>query len=262
MAAVGITQFRLHFRERLNALCRDRISIAELCRKSGINRQQFNKYLSGQSLPSVYNLLAIAEALDLDVTEFFAPAGPAAHYPTSPAALFAAAPAGSHPVSRGYYIERVATGDDERTMVKAISRIWTDGALLRYRRKVPIRSRFAGRTRMWTQDGFVHESARSTFIYYMNPKVPENFGAHLLHRRGITGNDLLGLRLSVGSLVSDEPNSTATYFEYAGERPGLIGLMRSCGVLPAQLQTERDRSIMALLIEAAETHGRLQMRVI
>jgi transcriptional regulator with XRE-family HTH domain len=48
------------FAENLFALTTARGSIAEVCRQTGINRQQFNKYLAGASLPSEKTLDKLA----------------------------------------------------------------------------------------------------------------------------------------------------------------------------------------------------------
>ncbi len=42
--------------DNLRLLCSHYRSIAKVCRKLSINRAQFNKYLSGQSRPTAYNL--------------------------------------------------------------------------------------------------------------------------------------------------------------------------------------------------------------
>ena len=39
------------FAENLRLLCSHYASVAEVCRRIGMNRQQFNKYLSGASTP-------------------------------------------------------------------------------------------------------------------------------------------------------------------------------------------------------------------
>lgn len=48
------------FAANLRLLCSRQGSTAQVCRKVGINRQQFNKYLSGQHIPSAANIRAIA----------------------------------------------------------------------------------------------------------------------------------------------------------------------------------------------------------
>ena len=41
-----------NFSINLRIICDQQISVAHICRKMEINRQQFNKYLSGQIYPS------------------------------------------------------------------------------------------------------------------------------------------------------------------------------------------------------------------
>lgn len=61
------------FARNLRRICAETASIAEICRDTGINRQQFNKYLSGKSTPSTRTLRKICERLDITETELFAP---------------------------------------------------------------------------------------------------------------------------------------------------------------------------------------------
>src|SRR6056297_1438254 len=49
------------FTDNLAHLCSYHPSIAEVCRRIGLNRQQFNKYLSGQSRPSRANMRRICD---------------------------------------------------------------------------------------------------------------------------------------------------------------------------------------------------------
>jgi len=45
-------------------------SVSQFCRGYGFNRQQFNRYIAGQSRPSANNLLRIAEAFGLEPEDF------------------------------------------------------------------------------------------------------------------------------------------------------------------------------------------------
>ena len=49
------------FSANLNLLCSYQRSIAEVCRKLKLNRQQFNRYLNGQSRPSRHNMRRICD---------------------------------------------------------------------------------------------------------------------------------------------------------------------------------------------------------
>lgn len=59
------------FSENLRLLCAERPSIAQICREIGVNRQQFNRYLSGESLPSAHNLYRIARHFGVSEKDLF-----------------------------------------------------------------------------------------------------------------------------------------------------------------------------------------------
>ena len=63
------------FSENLRALCLKRGTIAVVCRDLGINRQQFNKYLSGASLPNAATLSKLSQYFDVDQFQFFHSSG-------------------------------------------------------------------------------------------------------------------------------------------------------------------------------------------
>ena len=64
-----------NFSDNLRTLCAEHGSVAQICRAIGINRQQFNRYLSGKSMPSAHNLRRIARHFSIPEAELFAPAG-------------------------------------------------------------------------------------------------------------------------------------------------------------------------------------------
>ncbi len=55
--------------QNLRLLCSYGKSVSEICRRAGLNRQQFNKYLSGDSYPSIQNLRRICEYFGVDEYE-------------------------------------------------------------------------------------------------------------------------------------------------------------------------------------------------
>lgn len=61
------------FSQELRRQCSRRGSIAQLCKSTGINRQQFNKYLSGRILPSVRNLRKICGYLGVTEAQLMSP---------------------------------------------------------------------------------------------------------------------------------------------------------------------------------------------
>lgn len=58
-----------NFSSNLKFLCGFYSSISEVCRKLGINRQQFNRYLSGESMPSYKNLKKICDFFGVESEE-------------------------------------------------------------------------------------------------------------------------------------------------------------------------------------------------
>lgn len=57
----------------LRLLCSYQKSISEVCRRTAINRQQFNRYLSGATRPSAHNLQKICRFFELDEYELLLP---------------------------------------------------------------------------------------------------------------------------------------------------------------------------------------------
>ncbi|APE45046.1 hypothetical protein BOO69_17730 [Sulfitobacter alexandrii] len=57
------------FANNLSLLCSYKSSIAEVCRRLGINRQQFNKYLSGRTRPSRSNMRRICDFFGVSEAE-------------------------------------------------------------------------------------------------------------------------------------------------------------------------------------------------
>ena len=58
-----------NFASNLRLLCSYGRSTSELCRKGRFNRQQFNKYLNGHSMPSIQTLRRICDFFGVDETE-------------------------------------------------------------------------------------------------------------------------------------------------------------------------------------------------
>lgn len=65
------SDLRKVFAENLRSLSERRTSIAQICREIGINRQQFNKYLSGNSLPSQLWMQRISGYFSVSVSDLF-----------------------------------------------------------------------------------------------------------------------------------------------------------------------------------------------
>lgn len=61
-------------RANLRLICSFERSVSDVCRKVGINRQQFNKYLNGSTRPSANNLQRIGDYFAIDPAKLLLPA--------------------------------------------------------------------------------------------------------------------------------------------------------------------------------------------
>lgn len=64
-----------NFSQNLRTVCTYYSSISDVCRRLNINRQQFNKYLSGGAHPSQHNMHRICEFFGVDEDEIRLPEG-------------------------------------------------------------------------------------------------------------------------------------------------------------------------------------------
>lgn len=58
------------FVENLRSACSTQRSISHICREVGLNRQQFNRYIKGETRPSAHNLARIASYFGLASADF------------------------------------------------------------------------------------------------------------------------------------------------------------------------------------------------
>lgn len=58
------------FAANLRHACSTRKSVSDICRQLGINRQQFNRYVNGEALPSAHNLARIAAFFGVRPADF------------------------------------------------------------------------------------------------------------------------------------------------------------------------------------------------
>ena len=59
--------------ENLRLICSTERSVSDVCRRIGINRQQFNKYLNGSTHPSSHNLQRICDHFAIEIAELYLP---------------------------------------------------------------------------------------------------------------------------------------------------------------------------------------------
>lgn len=128
------------FASNLTLACSYHTSISEVCRRIGINRQQFNKYLNGQVQPSRHNMRRICDFIGVTESEMlmderrFAQMIGLRRQPVSQTQLEAPMQrletllARSNPVDRyeGYYFRYFYSFGNKGVIIKSLARITVD----------------------------------------------------------------------------------------------------------------------------------------
>jgi transcriptional regulator with XRE-family HTH domain len=129
----------------LARLCHGEDSIASVCRSTKINRQQFNRYLSGRSLPNQRNMKKICRFFGIDESELFrgpresrakGPFGELASwsYEDTRAALKLLHSEGPASISPGLYFAHFADPHDPKSVMRSTVVVRRDGSHLTFRR--------------------------------------------------------------------------------------------------------------------------------
>lgn len=134
------------FASNLAQLCASKPSIAAVCRETKINRQQFNRYLSGAALPNEKNLRKICQCFGVDESALFieepeslAKERTADAFDTlSPEeieqALGLITSGGPTSVAPGFYYAHFAIPHDPTSIVRSMMAVRRDGDYSTFRR--------------------------------------------------------------------------------------------------------------------------------
>jgi len=222
-------------------------SVAEVSRKAGINRQQFNKYLSGDSCPSLRSLRLITDFFGVDEFEILLPPDEfrssvlprarAKQPPIAGTASFLPAPSEASQVFLarycGYYHIYFCTPVWSNHVVRALMRIYQqDGRTVtrtiqciregRFGRRAGPVQKFRGvvvhivdRICIVEYETFADELLSMTFIY------PSHH--HVLRF-------LTGVMTSVASEGGRQPFASRIVYEYLGRKINGRATLRACGL--------------------------------
>lgn len=150
-----VVSHRKAFAANLARLCAGERSIAAVCRSTSINRQQFNRYLAGRSLPNQRNLDKICRHFGIDEHDLFkagngVPAesgdGESAwSHPDVRAALKLIYSTGPSSITPGRYFAYFAVPWEKDSIMRSALVVRRDGNLTTFRRLTGI----AERKRSW-----------------------------------------------------------------------------------------------------------------
>ena len=243
------------FAENLRLLCDYQPSVAEVCRRLGINRAQFNKYLSGKHIPSRNVLRRLCDFFGVEEYEVFLPAEQFAQLvtlkPRVPEPEISGV-ASDNPQTRylqtlsrlsagqlgryaGYYFEYSLSMAAPGRVLRALARIGQDDTGFfhgRYERltapgpsRKPVHSRYQGvpyflQDRIFLVDGEVltNNEISQTILYptYQN-RVTR----------------LTGLKIGAAGHGSRTPTCCRVLWEHLGETVNINRAWRLCGLYDA-----------------------------
>lgn len=236
-----------NFADNLRALCTRHGSIAAVCRALGMNRQQFNKYLAGSTLPNAATLERICGFFDIESESLFHdPAGfrspPPRRATQDPAELLRRLPMGAvagalsrmHQVSLRtgcYHFYTIWPRDPSKCVRDAVF-IYRKGETTLFTRFTKFRP-VGQRQRYFLSgrhDGIVLESDTGRFLLALNRK---GFGEVSLVSIGaenaLTQDFLSGLGLTVAP--SGQPQALRVTLEYRGCASALKRTIAEAGML-------------------------------
>ncbi len=258
---ISTAEIRAGFTRRLVQLCQTQRSVSYICQETGINRQQFAKYLSGVSVPSLENTFKIAEFFDVSVDEILtgnltglsSRQERRSQFSDYANRIFASIEIventfNNHrfPVS-GYYHSYnnsfCDTNSDDLYILVSLVRLSRENGTVFYdRRHYPtcgtevenMRARYCG-------TGFVN--MKNMYIRYADCTNKDGFGMVLLRQVGYLSNNLNGLQAVAAATREFEPAASRIYYRYLGQKPDLRAAIRACGVFKLKELEEQQQIV-------------------
>lgn len=239
------------FAENLRLLCSYKRSVSEVCRKLDINRQQFARYLSGETAPSSGNIRKICDYFGVEVYEINLPAGQfrdlivlkpdqkrvvTDHHASEWDQLVANGSGAAAYRYIGYYHRYLRSIEYPGYIIKACVKVYeSEGRIYLKsieRLKAP-GSRGSVPYDVFKYSGLLMHLSDRIFIIesdtILNSAITETV-LYPSHKNPMTY--LFGKAFGVSSGLSREPYLTPIVYEYLGLHASLRTLVSQCGLLP------------------------------
>ncbi|MGH1542775.1 MAG: helix-turn-helix domain-containing protein [Arenicella sp.] len=235
------------YAKNLRLLCDEYGTISGVCRDLGINRQQFNKYLSGKILPSNHNQRRIEKFFNIDTTLLFlshddflihlTTAAPQSSHSNGQAAFFekmvSALPNDIEKLRRylGYYYLWFYSIGFKGHIVKALVSVYEQDGVV-YTKTIEHLSEMNGEvvdSYTFKYTGTVFYLSGRIFIleYEMLTKTTVNLAIlNSSYRSKIT--TLHGITMGVSSAATREPAACRVEWEYLGKEIDIREALKSC----------------------------------
>jgi transcriptional regulator with XRE-family HTH domain len=248
-----VTSLKQNFATNLRLLCGRHRSVSEVCRRLGINRQQFNKYLAGTSLPSPATLGRICAFFAIDQGDILvapdefarlAGARPPEQGPVPPP-LFAPTvdrivthfPESSRKLERyvGYYFGYYCTPAYPRKVIKSLSRICRSGDHFYDRtiERLVDKRRPHARFSVCKYTGSVVHTEDRIYIAHANLFLNQTMSLVVFYPSyRATLQYLSGVCVSVSSGPGRQPFASRVVYQYLGATIDRRQALAACGLYP------------------------------
>ncbi len=238
------------FARNLRTLCTAHRSVSEVCRLTGINRQQFGRYLNGTYRPSRFNLRRICEILGVQQSDFMLPA---AEFETFFNSNFLEIIQGGRAGWLGRNLENLVTMNDPslrkyigwyhsysysfgwpKWVIRSLVNIYEHQGRVLSKTIERLRDPIHGARFVYKYDGLVTTSADRIFIAEQDSLQQDDFSMKILirtHRSHV--NFLSGLVTGTSGRPDRQPTSARVVFEYLGRTIDTRTALKKCGMFVA-----------------------------
>ncbi len=235
------------FARNLRTLCTAHRSVSEVCRLTGINRQQFGRYLRGTYRPSRFNLRRICDVLGVHESDLMLPA---AEFETFFNSNFSEINQGGGAGWLGRSIENFVTKSDPSLrkyigwyhsysysfgwpnwVIRSLMHVYERQGLLFCKRIERVKDPIHGERFVYKFDGFVSSGADRLFIIEQDSLQQSGFTLRILfrtHRSHV--NFLSGLVTGTSMRPDNRPTSARVVLEYLGRTIDAKAELRKCGM--------------------------------
>jgi transcriptional regulator with XRE-family HTH domain len=237
------------FAENLRRMSVDKGSIAQVCRELGMNRQQFNKYLAGTTLPGAASLEKLANYFGVDERALFeSPSTGLSKFNDAgaippltlnqlrggilPAVLKGLSSSRDSQLREGCYLMYFPWVAKPSGVVRSVMVVFKVGEITCFRRYTSIRSPAKPQVRYshGRHDGIVIERNGRTFLLGQNTR---GFGELSLASFGSASSPTLANMAGIALVFAiAEPAAMRTTLEYFGKLTDFRKGLKLCGVLP------------------------------
>lgn len=239
--------------QNLKTLCSYYKSISDVCRKTNLNRQQFNRYLNGSTFPSYSNLKTICDFFGVDQDEIIKDPvdfkkiisettedNKTNDIPEAISSyLDILKNSSKYGLDRycGYYYRYILSGGFPGNILKSLIRIYKKDDFFYYWHVDSLTSQSPAikKTARFRYDGIVFMISERIYITELESKLKSTISETILMPRPSYqhGNrNLSGITCYSTSDISHQPVSSRVFHEYLGEKINIRQKINECDLFP------------------------------